>query len=146
MIEDILNKIELHQKRAQAAINEIKEWKSLDSAIFKDFEKVKMIDSFIYRFTKIQDLMGNKLFKLFLDLLGEYEDTMSLLDVLDKLEKFGIIDNSDQWMEYRNLRNILTYEYPDCEEEIIEGIQKAMVAFEEIEKILDTIKNHKALR
>ena len=105
MIEDIIQKVNLHKHRAKSAILEIKEWDELDGEIFEDFEKIKVIDTFIYRFIKLQDLMGEKLFKVFLDQIGEYKDSMSLVDMLDKLEKFGIVENASDWMEFRKLRN-----------------------------------------
>jgi len=143
MINDILAKIDLHKKRAKAALNEIKEWSHLDSEIFEDFEKIKTIDTFIYRFIKVQDSMGEKLFKIFLDEIGEYKDSMSLVDMLDKLEKFGIIDNTIKWMEYRKLRNKLTHEYPNNEQDIIDGIVIAMDVFGEIEVILENIVQYR---
>jgi len=148
MINDIIEKIELHKSRAKTALLEIKNWPTLNSDLFEDFEKIKTIDTFIYRFIKLQDMMGDKLFKIFLDEIGEYKDNMSLLDVLDKLEKFEIINDSYEWMEYRNLRNKLTHEYPNNEEDIVEGIQLAMSVFEKIEIIFDNIiyyKNRKNL-
>ena len=77
MINDIIEKINLHKKRAKSALEEIKEWESLDCEIFENFEKIKTVDTFIYRFIKLQDMMGEKLFKAFLDELGEYKNTMS---------------------------------------------------------------------
>ncbi len=148
MIDDILEKVYLHQRRLKLALLEIKEWDSIDCEIFEDFEKIKTVDTFIYRFIKLQDLMGDKLFKVFLNALGEYRDNMSLLDVLDKLEKFEIIDSSKDWMEYRKLRNKLTHEYPNSEDDIIDGISIAIEAYFHIEKILDRIvdiKNRKRL-
>ena len=90
MINDVLQKVELHKSRAKSALEEIKDWSSINSEIFKDFEKIKTIDTFIYRFIKLQDMMGEKLFKIFLDEIGEYKDNMSLLDMLDKMEKFEL--------------------------------------------------------
>ena len=148
MIDDILEKVYLHQKRLKLALLEIKEWDSIDCEIFEDFEKIKTVDTFIYRFIKLQDVMGDKLFKVFLNALGEYRDNMSLLDVLDKLEKFEIIDNAKDWMEYRKLRNKLTHEYPNSENDIIDGISIAIDAYFNIEKILNRIvdiKNRKSL-
>ena len=139
MMNEILEKVDLHKHRLTLAKNEIVSWKELDSEIFEDFEKIKTVDTFIYRFIKLQDIMGEKLFKTFLDDIGEYKDNMSLLDILDKLEKFGIIEDSYQWMEYRKLRNQLTHEYPNNEDEIIEGIKIAMDSFEKIETILNNI-------
>jgi len=142
VIDDIFEKVELHQKRANAARSEIKEWNVIDSEIFDNFEKIKTIDTFIYRFIKLQDLMGEKLFKVFLNEIGEYKDNMSLLDVLDKLEKFDIVKESYDWMEYRKLRNRLTHEYPNNEDEVIEGIIMAMNVFDEMVLIKDNIFNY----
>jgi len=135
MINDIVEKIKLHKKRAKAALDEIAQWENIDCEVFKDFEKIKTIDTFIYRFIKLQDMMGEKLFKIFLDNLGEYKDSMSLLDILDKLEKFGIVDHADKWMEYRKLRNKLTHEYPNNEQDIIDGIVLSIDVYYEIDTI-----------
>ena len=64
---------------------------------------------------------------------------MSLLDVVDKLEKFEIIDSSYKWMEYRKLRNKLTHEYPNNKQDIIDGIILAMDVFIEVEIIIEKI-------
>lgn len=142
MINEIIDKVNLHKKRAKLALEEIKKWDELDSGIFEDFEKIKTIDTFIYRFIKLQDIMGEKLFKTFLDSIGEYKDNMSLLDVLDKLEKFEIISDANKWMEYRKLRNELTHEYPNNENDVIDGIKIAMDSFNEIEDIFNNIINY----
>ncbi len=143
MMQDILAKVNLHLSRAKLARDELCVFKeSLGAETFEDFEKVKTIDTFIYRFVKLQDMMGDKLFRIFLDKLGEYRDDMSLLDVLDKLEKLGILEDSTRWMQFRKLRNKLTHEYPSNEEEIVEGILLAIDAFVEIEKILLRVKKY----
>ncbi len=142
MIKEVIEKVNLHKKRLKSALIEIKSWEELDQEIFEDFEKIKTIDSFIYRFIKLQDLMGEKLFKLFLDEIGEYKDSMSLIDILDKLEKFGIISKASQWMEYRKLRNKLIHEYPNNEQDVIDGIYLAIDAFDEIEIILENIDKY----
>ena len=88
-------------------------------------------------------MMGDKLFKIFLDEIGEYKDDMSLLDVLDKLEKFNIVDDAYSWMEYRKLRNKLTHEYPNNEQDIVDGIYLAIETFEKIETIFDKIVEYR---
>jgi len=139
VIKDILEKIALHQHRLKCALQEMQEWDSMEQNLFEDFDRIKTVDTFIYRFIKLQDMMGEKLFKIFLDEIGEYRDDMSLLDVLDKLEKFKIIDDAHRWMSYRKLRNQLTHEYPDNEEEVLEGIGIAMESYEHIERIIENI-------
>jgi uncharacterized protein with HEPN domain len=145
MINDIIEKVNLHKKRCKSALLEIRQWDELDCEIFEDFEKIKTIDTFIYRFIKLQDIIGEKLFKVFLDEIGEYKDNMSLLDIVDKLEKFEIIHSAYSWMEYRKLRNKLTHEYPNNEEDVIDGIILAMDAFSKIECIVENIINHKTI-
>ncbi len=142
MIKDIIEKALLHQNRLSMALKEIENWDNLDKDIFNNFEKIKTIDSFIYRFIKLQDVMGEKLFKVFLDDIGEYKDTMSLVDILDKLERFEIIDDANHWMEYRKLRNQLTHEYPNNEQEVLDGITLAIVASKNIKQILQNISKY----
>lgn len=144
MMQEIIDKINLHKSRAKLAQKEIRAFDNeLSVEIFEDFEKVKTIDTFIYRFIKFQDMMGEKLFRYFLDELGEYKESMSLLDILDKLEKLGFIDDAMQWMQYRKLRNKLTHEYPNNEDEIVEGITLALQTFDEMEAIFNTIVEYK---
>ncbi len=136
MIRDILTTIDLHFKRAKTAHAEIKQFDDdFNVSVFDDPEKIKTLDSFILRYIKIQDLMGEKLFKAFLICVGDYKSNMTFLDILDKLEKLNFIRNTQSWMKYKNLRNTLTHEYPNNEDEIIEGIKVALIAFVEMEQI-----------
>ena len=114
----------------------------IDKDNFRDKEVVKTIDAFIFRFLKLQDFMGNKLFKDLLDSMGAYQDNMTPIDMADKLEKINLIDSSNQWMAFRQVRNQLTHEYPDNTDDVIEGIYKAIKIFQEIEKILKRIKDY----
>lgn len=140
MIKDIIEKVNLHRQRAKQAADEILSFKdALNVDIFEDFDKVKTIDTFVYRFIKLQDMMGEKLFKVFLDEIGEYKESYSLLDVLDKLEKLNLLEDATRWMDYRKLRNKLTHEYPNNEHEIIEGIELALEVFNEIDQILQRV-------
>jgi uncharacterized protein YutE (UPF0331/DUF86 family) len=140
MIKDTIEKVNLHRLRAKQAADEIVGFKDkLNVDVFNDFEKVKTIDTFIYRFIKLQDMMGDKLFRIFLDEIGEYKDSMSLLDVLDKLEKLELVEDASRWMLYRKLRNKLTHEYPSNEQEIVEGIEMALDVFSDIDNILEKI-------
>lgn len=133
MIAETFQTLELHIQRANQAYAEVTSFSDdLNAQSLDDFDKVKVIDSFIFRFIKIQDLMGNKLFKEVLNVLGDYEPSMSMLDVLDKLEKLELIPSATCWMDYRNLRNILTHEYPDNRDELIEGILLALQVFQDM--------------
>jgi DnaJ-domain-containing protein 1 len=139
-LEKIFQSLDLHFKRAESAFEVILEHSNHLSVFIEDSQKTQVMDSFIYRFSKIQDSMGDKLFPLILRELMEYRNSMPLKDVLNRLEKLELIPSADRWKEYRELRNILTHEYPDNEDEILEGIALATEAFQEIQEIYQRLK------
>ena len=139
MLKEAIDTAYLHFNRAKDNYDEIIQL-PIDFGIYKDKERIKTIDAFIFRFIKLQDFMGDKLFKELIKRVGEYKDNMSLIDVLDKLEKLEIIDNTDKWLSFRAIRNKLTHEYPNNQEDTIEGIKLAMVYFKEISIVLENIK------
>ncbi len=134
-IEDIKEEIDLHIKRLDALLPEIESWLPLNSKDFENTEIVKTIDSFIYRFIKIQDKMGEKLFPAILQILQEYKQNMPLIDILNKLEKLELIYSTDEWIDFRKLRNSLTHDYPNNEDEIIEAINLAIDVYKKMLKI-----------
>ena len=74
-----------------------------------------LTDQILYRFTKLQDAMGERLVPATLAWLRElrepHED-WSMRDRLDRLEKLGYLD-VDAWLQWRDVRNRLAHEYPD---------------------------------
>jgi len=141
MLKEAIDTAYLHFNRAKDNYDEIKQL-PIDLKIYEDKERIKTIDAFIFRFIKLQDFMGDKLFKELIKRIGEYKDNMSLIDVLDKLEKLELIDNADKWLNFRTVRNKLTHEYPNNEADTIEGIKLAMVYFEEISIVLMNVKTY----
>jgi len=141
MLTEAVETTYIHFNRAKDNWLEIKEF-PLDLTLYNDKEKIKTIDAFIFRFIKLQDFMGEKLFKEILKSIAEYKDNMSLIDVLDKLEKLEIIESASKWIEYRAVRNKLTHEYSTNQNEMIEGISLAVVYFAEIEKMLKKINDY----
>lgn len=74
-------------------------------------EQVALLDMMTTRFSKLQDLIGGKIFPLILNILGE--DALSFRDKLNTLEKLRIIEDASWWMEMREIRNQITHDYPD---------------------------------
>ena len=138
MLKETIETTYLHFNRAKDNYEEILNYQ-LDIEIYENKETIKTIDAFIFRFIKLQDFMGDKLFKELLKKIGEYKDNMALIDILDKLEKLEVIDKADRWLDFRFIRNKLTHEYPDNEEDVIEGIKMALLYFEEIKTVLQSI-------
>jgi hypothetical protein len=142
MLDELLEITNLHIKRAQENIDYLQNIE-LSVEVFDNAEIVRAIDAFIFRYIKLQDFMGNRLFPKILAQVGNYEDSMSLLDILDKLEKLEIIPSSNRWINYREIRNNLTHEYPNNYQTLLQGIQQAMVYFDEIKQIINNIYNYK---
>ncbi|GAB6161572.1 hypothetical protein JCM12298_07310 [Desulfothermus naphthae] len=126
MIRDAIKISKIHLERFERATDEIKSMGKLEDVDIENFEIIKTIDTFIFRFMKLQDYMGYKLFKSFLIETGDYRDDMSFIDMLDKLEKLKIIDSAENWIKLRKLRNKLAHEYPDELEEILADIKEAL--------------------
>lgn len=141
MLKETIVTSYLHMNRAKDNYQEMSQF-AIDLSIYQDKEKIKTIDAFIFRFIKSQDFMGEKLFREVLKAIGEYKDNMALIDCLDKLEKLDIVADADQWLLFRLVRNKLTHEYSTNQKEMLEGIQLAMLYFEQMMKILNNIHHY----
>ena len=86
-----------------------------------DLEKFA-INALIFRFSKLQDLLGAKIFRNYLEFSGFGIADNSFFDILKELEKEGVVD-IDNWSEFRVLRNRIAYDYPQDEEEIVQSIE-----------------------
>ena len=142
MLNETIEAVNINIKRARADFEEIRSWGNLTPEIFENNEKRRAVDSFIFRFTKIQDLIGEKLFKEILDKVGEFRRNMSFMDILDKAEKLEIIDSADKWSNFRELRNSLSHEYPSNEAEIIKDIKLALDYFMDISRTYENITKY----
>ena len=142
MLNETIEAVNINIKRARADFEEIRSWGNLTPEIFENNEKRRAVDSFIFRFTKIQDLIGEKLFKEILDKVGEFRRNMSFTDILDKAEKLEIIDSADKWSNFRELRNSLSHEYPSNEAEIIKDIKLSLDYFMDISRTYENISKY----
>ena len=73
----------------------------------------RLTDQILYRFTKLQDTMGERLIPAMLGWLQEPHEAWPMRDKLDGLEKLGYLD-VDHWLQWRDVRNRLAHEYPDA--------------------------------
>ena len=86
----------------------------------------RLLDQFAYRYTRLQDDMGNRLMPAALRAMGEEIASLSMLDRLDRLEQLGWVPASDEWMDLRRIRNEFTHEYPESAQERFERLQLAI--------------------
>jgi len=109
---------------------------------FEDYNNTRIVNSFLFNFSKLQDKIGAKLFKKALYELKEIDGySVAMIDVLNKLEKLEIVDDSNAWDRLREIRNILAHEYPLDIDERVENIQLALDGYRELKKIYLKLKD-----
>ena len=85
----------------------------INEDFFADYHNVRIVNSFLFNFSKLQDRIGAGLLKNVLYELKEIDTfAIPMLDVLHLLEKLEIIDTATIWDELREARNMLTHDYP----------------------------------
>lgn len=98
-------------------------------------------DQCIYRFSKLQDCMGAKLFRSVLLYQGENVNK-PFLDILNQLERIDIVD-VDEWFEIRDLRNEIAHNYDDNETLVIDILNTIYSLKDELKHILKQIEKSK---
>jgi len=87
-------------------------------------DEVEHIDQFLFRSSKLQDTIGEKLFKTILLFLDEDIENKPFIDILNRLEKLELIESANIWRELRKDRNDLSHTYDDEPEEMAKSINK----------------------
>jgi Nucleotidyltransferase substrate binding protein like. len=82
----------------------------------------------LYRFSKLQDSIGQKLFKAVLDYKKEETSNKSFIDIMNKLEQLEYIQDIEGWFKLRDIRNQLSHEYEDDLEELVTIINKIFIS------------------
>ena len=118
-----LNEAEIHIERLKDVLNRLKKIYPLTLERFKNLtpEEKDMLDTLAFRFSKLQDLIGSKIFREYLQEVGFIVEDKAFLELLKEIEKEGIVD-IDSWSEFRKVRNILAHDYSDDLEEKAEAI------------------------
>lgn len=144
---DVLRECRLHIRRIDHAREALQlqlpisgaDWQRLDD------DAVGHIDQLLFRFGKLQDAMGRRLFPLMLKVLAELDEAEPFIDKLNRLEKLGLIPSARQWVEWRELRNQATHEYPDAPEQNAENLNLILEALPRLESVFELVATH-ALR
>lgn len=101
---------------------------------------MSFIDQLIFRFSKLQDTMGEKIFPSILILSQEDVKKKTFIDILNRLEELEVL-NKIRWLSLRETRNEIAHEYSFNTEEVVDGINDIFRASDElidIYKFIDT--------
>jgi hypothetical protein len=111
---------------------------------------LRLLDQFNIRFTKLQDVLGSRIFPRVLSQLGEDIRSLAFIDMLSRLEALGFIDSADTWLTLREQRNRLSHDYPDdpttLAAELNSALDAATVLLEYWMKLQDRISNNQHLK
>ncbi len=97
------------------------------------------LDQYLYRFTKLQDAMGERLFSASLLMLSEDFSRKPFVDMLNRLEALRLIPSRQWWELQREMRNQIAHEYPDRRLEQCAAINAICGESEELLRVLDSI-------
>lgn len=138
-----LQKCSMHLNRLHYASSQVYKLFPLSSVTYFTLSEATIgnIDQLIFRFTKLQDEIGNNTFRLLLEYLQEDIADKPFRDILNILERLNIIESSDTWLSLRELRNDLTHEYPELIDETIDKLNYLYLQLPILENIFLIIKH-----
>jgi len=118
-----LYEAKIHIDRLENVLSRLKTIYPLDTLKFRNLsvEELDMLDTLAFRFSKLQDLIGSRIFREYLKEMNYVVEGITFIDILKEIEKEGIID-IDTWSEFRKVRNYIAHDYPDELEEKVEAI------------------------
>ncbi|MFO7448023.1 MAG: hypothetical protein R6W90_16795 [Ignavibacteriaceae bacterium] len=133
---------ETHVKRLNSAYAKMKAFMPLSAEKIQKLseDEIEHVDQYLYRFAKLQDVIGEKIFASLLSFLGEETGKKSFIDIFNRLEQLDIVHNYDKWIKLRLLRNELAHEYEDDPEMNAEKLNSIYNLKNDLEKYFHDIK------
>ena len=113
-LQKILNECDKHFLRLNSAYKKMSQFIPLDEKKYLNLsdDEIEHIDQYLFRFSKVQDTMGEKLFKVSLEALDENIENKPFIDILNRLEKLEILD-VEVWRRLRDIRNEISHNYDE---------------------------------
>jgi hypothetical protein len=143
-IETAIKECEAHLARLEGAAARLTDSFPLTETSLKDMpdEMVTVLDQFIYRFTKLQDAIGTRLFPaMAVAVIGD-DEPRPFLDTLSRLEKVGALTSVETWQSLRVLRNNLAHEYPDSVAQCVDTLNLLNTDWRQLQKIFTTANDY----
>ena len=119
-----LEECKKHVQRINTALKFLASLFPLTEAVLNALsdEQTAALDQFLYRFAKLQDCIGLRLIPAVYALLESDTSAHPFIDILNRLEKLGVLTSAADWQYFRSLRNNFAHEYPDRSEDIVHGL------------------------
>ena len=140
----MINRLDTYFYEANKHIEHIIEAKEELNLPISSYESLPKLEKFalntlIFRFSKLQDLLGVKIFRAYLEFSGINVGEFGFFDILKLIEKEKICD-IDSWNELRQIRNDIAHDYPQELDEMMEKINLFVNKSDELIAIFKNIE------
>lgn len=131
-----------HIFRINEALGELHVSLPMTADIYARLEpgQVRCLDQFIFRFSKLQDAIGAKIFRYLLEYLDEDVSALPMRDILNRLERYLLIPSADEWNYIRELRNEISHDYPLLEADSVTILNELFSKVKVLFSIYDKMK------
>jgi predicted nucleotidyltransferase len=142
-IQKYLNECNKHKLRIEKSFSKVKDIFPLSASKYEklDDDEVEAIDQYLFRFAKLQDTLGDKLFKLVVSQYLDNIDQLTFLDILNHLEKIEILEDINIWKRLRTIRNDISHQYDDEPQEMAEALNNIFAHKDELLSIFEKIED-----
>ena len=142
-MEKLISECDKHVQRMSYAYTKMALFMPLDPSRYQALsdDEVEHIDQFLFRFSKLQDAMSEKLFVSMLEFLQEENPkSKPFIDTLNRLEQIGLLEDKNTWLELRKLRNNIAHQYEDEPKQASEALNAIYAVKPILESIYQLIK------
>ncbi len=142
-IQKYIHECKQHKLRIQKSYLQVKDIFPLSAPRYEKLsdEEIQIIDQYLFRFAKLQDTVGEKLFR---SIVSQYVDTieeLTFVDILNRLEKINILSDANIWKKLRAIRNNISHQYDDEPQEMAEALNDMFAYKDELLDIFNRIEN-----
>lgn len=140
-IEKYINECKKHKLRIEKSYAKVKDIFPLSAQRYEKLsdDEIEAIDQYLFRFAKLQDTLGMRLFKMIVSEYVDNVDELTFLDILNHLEKIGILEDVNVWKRLRDIRNDISHQYDDEPQEMAEALNNIFAYKNELLEIFERI-------
>lgn len=144
ILKKYLRESDKHNSRLNRAYSKMQSFMPLTAKSIQKLteDEIEHIDQYLYRFAKLQDVIGEKIFPALLSFLGEDISKSSFIDIFNRLEQLEIVSDYDRWVKLRLVRNELSHEYEEEPDTNAEKLNRIFNLKTDLEKYLEDIKRY----
>mgnify|MGYP000860149945 FL=1 len=132
-VREKLAECAMHEKRMLTAAAQLSSRFPLTVDVFAHLDDIEssFVDQMVYRFSKLQDTLGEKIFSGILKLAKEDVKGKTFLDILHRMEELGLV-KADSWLALRELRNEIAHEYAGDDEKTVLALNSVYTRLDEL--------------